>query len=130
MRRGAGGAGGNDPSTAWRSRRDHPSHPVAPAAPSGPQWSGVVSPDLGGARSELLHALMEFRWSHLAGPYSAAAEVSSLLDLWGLASAVDGAVARPIERMLTALVQRTLVTSDELARCLDEVRWALTDLPA
>jgi hypothetical protein len=71
---------------------------------------------------------MEYRWAHLAGPYPSGDEITPLLDLWALATAVDGAVARPIERLLTLLVHRTLVTSLELARGLELVRTALADL--
>jgi hypothetical protein len=127
MRRRATGSSGEQADARGRSRLEHPSYVNAPAAPSGPPSAGHANPDESGARSELLRALLEFRWEHLAGPYPAAAEITPLLDLWDLAAAVDRGAARPIERMLTALLRQTLVTSAELARCLEQVRWALTD---
>jgi hypothetical protein len=133
MRHGATGSSGSSGEQAdprGRSRLEHPSHVNAPAAPSGPPSAGHANPGERGARSELLRALLEFRWDHLAGPYPAAAEITPLLDLWALAVAVDPRAARPIERMLTALLLRTVVTAHELARCLEEVRWALTNDPS
>jgi len=100
MRHRAAGPSGDQPGVSTSSRADHPSR-----------------------------GLMEYRWDHLAGPYAAADQITPLLDLWALASAVDHAAARPIEHLLTSLVRRTLVTSDELARGLEEVRAAVADLP-
>ena len=129
MRHRAAGPSGDQPGVSTSSRADHPSRARTPAAPSGPPLSDLADPAGDGARSELLRGLMEYRWDHLAGPYAAADQITPLLDLWALASPVDSAAARPIEHLLTSLVRRTLVTSDELARGLEEVRAAVADLP-
>jgi len=66
--------------------------------------------------------------SHAAGVYSASRMINPLLDVWGLAAAVDQAVARPIERLLTALVVRSVVTSAELRTAIDEVETVISRL--
>jgi hypothetical protein len=56
---------------------------------------------------------------------SASRVIDPLLEIWGLASAIDASVAVPVERLLTALVGRELTTLDELTGAMDEVRAAV-----
>ena len=56
---------------------------------------------------------------------SASRVIDPLLEIWGLAVAVDASVAVPVERLLTALVGRELTTLDELTAAMDEVRAAV-----
>ena len=76
----------------------------------------------------LRQALDSLRASHAAGVYSASRMINPLLDVWSLAAAVDQAVARPIERLLTALVVRSVVTSAELRTAIDEVETVISRL--
>ena len=56
---------------------------------------------------------------------SASRVIDPLLEIWGLATEVEPAVAVPVERLLTALVGRELTSLDELTGGMDEVRAAL-----
>ena len=79
-------------------------------------------------RSKLQSALAAFRSSHASGVYSAKRTIDPLLDVWALAAAVDRNVARPIEAELVTLAYREIVTSHELAACMDGVEAALAPL--
>ena len=76
----------------------------------------------------LRQALDSLRASHAAGVYSASRMINPLLDVWSLAEAVDRAPARPIERLLTALVARSVTTSAEISTCIDEVETVISRL--
>ena len=78
--------------------------------------------------SMLTQALDSLRASHPAGVYSASRMINPVLDVWSLAASVDHAVARPIERLLTALVVRYVVTSAELRTAIDEVETVISRL--
>jgi hypothetical protein len=78
---------------------------------------------------DLREALTAFRAAHAdGGVYSAPRTIDPLLELWALASRVDATVARPIEVMLVALVQRSVVTAGELSALADRVEWVLAVL--
>jgi len=96
---------------------------VAPP-PSGPYVAVVDS-----CRAKLQSTLTAFRASHAGGVFSAKRTIDPLLDLWSLAAAVDSTVARPIETVLVALVQRSVITSAELCTCIERVETALARLP-
>ncbi len=53
--------------------------------------------------------------------YSAAL-VNPLLVVWGAARAVEADVASPVEGLLTDLMHRTTVTTEEILAAMDEVR--------
>ena len=84
--------------------------------------------DPNGSIARLQLALGALQASHADGVYSASRMINPLLDVWGLAAAVDQAVARPIERLLTALVVRSVVTSAELRTAIDEVETVISRL--
>jgi len=72
--------------------------------------------------------VIALRASRTDGVLSASRTIDPLLELWSLAVAVDRAAARPIERLLSTLVARSVTTSDELCACVDQVEAALTRL--
>ena len=82
--------------------------------------------DPNGSIARLQLALGALQAYHADGVYSASRMINPLLDVWSLAEAVDRAPARPIERLLTALVARSVTTSAEISTCIDEVQVALT----
>ena len=97
--------------------------PSSGPAPLPPAWfdttlEGQDAPD---GVIRLHQGLDEFRLAHSDSVQPAGRVISPLLDLWGLAAAVDHAAAVPIERLLKALVARTTTTSGELSACADEV---------
>ena len=76
--------------------------------------------------SRLQQALDELRASYTAPMLSARHMIDPLLDVWGLAAAVDHSAAVPVETLLTALVHRSVVTPTELSSIAQEVEDALT----
>jgi hypothetical protein len=76
-------------------------------------------------RGDLHKALVAFRAAHPDGVYSAKRTIDPLLDVWALALAVDRTAARPVESVLHALVERSVVTAGELSACVDRVEVAL-----
>jgi hypothetical protein len=103
--------------------------PVEDRPPAGDQcYASTLAPSIGHLQLELHEALAAFRLAHADGVYSAARTTDPLLDLWNLASAIDRTAARPIEVVLRALVDRSVVTADELATCADEVEALLARL--
>ena len=84
--------------------------------------------DPNGSIARLQLALGALQASHADGVYSASRMINPLLDVWSLAVTVDQAVARPIERLLTALVVRYVVTSAELRTAIDEVETVISRL--
>jgi hypothetical protein len=68
------------------------------------------------------------RGSGADGVLSPARTVDPLLEVWSLAAAVDAAAARPIERLLSTLVARSVTTLGELSACLDQVEETLARL--
>lgn len=95
------------------------------AAPLDPPVDDVqmepLSLDESASRQALEGALADLR-SYPAGTSSAKRAIGPLLDLWDVAAAVDRSVARPVEQLLVTLVNRSVVSSDEIAECLDEVQ--------
>jgi len=92
---------------------------------------GTPAPDVGLVQpecSKLQSAIVDFRASHGTGVFSAKRTIDPLLDLWSLASAVDRSVARPIEVVLVSLVERSIVTGEELASCIGQVEEAVARL--
>src|SRR5579871_1176252 len=81
------------------------------------------------ARKNLRTAFAAFRASFGSGVLSAKRMIDPLLELWSLASAVDAAVARPIEALLVTLVERSVVTGAELLDCVDRAEEVLARLP-
>ena len=98
--------------------RDGPSAPSVDPSPTAP--TGV-----GDRLRKVQEALVALRAAHPSGVFSAARTVDSLLDVWSLAAAVDRSAARPIEALLVALVDRDVVTAEELAVCADDVEFIL-----
>jgi hypothetical protein len=104
-----------------------------PPAPPSFRSDRIAVPGSAGADIEerlvgLRRGLDDFRISHTDSVLSAGRAINPLLDLWGLAAAVDRSVAAPIEALLTVLVSRTSTTSAELGACADEVEASLTRL--
>ena len=97
-----------------------PAEPFVPAAQDG----------AGDAIIRLRRGLDEFRGAHTCSVQSAQRAITPLLDVWSLACDVDHMVARPVEVLLAALVDRCVVTAAELSHCADEVDWALSLLVA
>ena len=91
-------------------------------------WSGQDSTDDTEGRRELRQSLNALRASCQGGVFSSRRVIDPLLDLWSLAAAVDRTAARPIEPLLTATVQRSVISSDELVACIDRVETILTVL--
>ncbi len=77
---------------------------------------------------ELRQALVTVRPSPPFAPFSAKRLIDPLLGLWSLAAAVDRTVARPIETLLVATVERSVITAAELSACIDRVETALARL--
>ncbi len=88
---------------------------------------GRLSLDVSASRRALDRALADLR-SYPAGTSSARRAIGPLLDLWDVAAAVDRSVGRPVEQLLVTLVNRSVVSSDEIADCLDEVERVATAL--
>ena len=88
---------------------------------------GVVFPtapwpvDSDGARRDLREALVALRPSREGGVISARRMIDPLLDLWSLAAAVDRTIARPIEVLLRAAVERSVITAAEVSDCVEGV---------
>jgi len=91
-------------------------------------WSGQDATDDTEGRRELRQSLNALRASCQGGVFSSRRVIDPLLDLWSLAAAVDRTAARPIEPLLTATVQRSVISSDELVACIDRVETILTVL--
>jgi hypothetical protein len=90
-----------------------------------PDFASCDGPDHEDPIARLREALAALRTSRGDGVLSAARTVDPLLDLWGLATAVDRAAARPIERLLGTLVARSVTTAGDLAACVDQVEATL-----
>jgi hypothetical protein len=133
-------------STVWRlrgSRTAEPSGegevPQAPGPLPCPSGAGAtatpIPPDLAACNdpdhdrlARLREGLGAVRASQSGGVLSAARAVDPLLELRSLAIAVDRSAARPIERLLSTLIARSVTTSGELSACLDEVEETLARL--
>jgi hypothetical protein len=83
---------------------------------------------LGARVARLREGLVTVLASGNDGVLSAARTIDPLLELWGLAIAVDRETARPIERLLSTIVARSVTSSGELSACVDEVKASLTGL--
>jgi len=102
---------------------------TSPAAPVDEGELARLAIDASASRSALDAVVAGLR-SYPAGTSSAKRAIGPLLDLWDAASAVDRSVARPVEQLLVSLVDRSVVTADEISACLDEVERVLAGLPA
>jgi anti-anti-sigma factor len=93
------------------------------------RWSGHDATDDAEGRRELRQSLNTLRGSCQGGVLSSKRVIDPLLDLWSLASSVDRTAARPIEPLLAATVERSVISSDELMACIDRVETVLAVLP-
>ncbi len=57
----------------------------------------------------------------------AGALINPLLDVWAAARAMDPAVARPVERLMTDLLRRHLATSDEVTAVIGEMNGLIVE---
>lgn len=79
-------------------------------------------------RTDRLETVIEAFLANFDQPaISASRPINALLEIWGLASDIDPAVAEPVERLLTALVGRELTTPEELASVMEDLRLALVE---
>jgi len=111
---------------SWATEVDEPAGESPSPFDTEPRLVAAGGPDV--HRADLQRALTAFRASYSSGVFSAKRTVDPLLDLWALASSIDRAVARPIEVVLRALVERSVVSSTELLSCADRVEEGLARL--
>jgi hypothetical protein len=79
-------------------------------------------------RTERLEAAIEsFLATYDQPAISASRPINALLEIWGLATEIDPAVAAPVESLLTALVGRELTTGAELATVMEDLRLTLVE---
>ena len=48
--------------------------------------------------------------------------INPLLNVWEAARAIDATVSRPVERLLTTMMSRELISSDDVTAAMDDVR--------
>jgi hypothetical protein len=117
---------------AWRSRSQLQAAssvsfqpPVAPVVPELANSRVREVPE--GALEQLDHALGVLNGYTVDQVIPARLVLNPLLDVWGAARDVELSAGRPIERLLTSLVDRNLATAEEILAAVDEVRLAVLE---
>jgi hypothetical protein len=103
-----------------RSEVDHSATIEIPPRQRAPQprWPGD-------ARATVIKVLDELRHSVEAEAVPALPVVDRLIDIWALASRIDPAASRTVERVLSAVAGREVLSADEVYAGCDQIETAV-----
>ena len=79
----------------------------------------------GAARAAVVTAVDEVRHSVEAEAVPALAVIDRLIDIWVLASRIDPTAARTVERVISAMAGRDVLSADEVYAGCDQIETAI-----